>query len=223
MIAEKMNSRQRAVRDEQKLERRQAILETAWKMFLHASYEDVTIAAVAEASDIAKGTVYLYFKTKEELFLSIQEQQLAAWFDEVDACLEATSGKCTVPQVVSIICNTLIHRPGLTRLLAILHITLEHNVDYDTALRFKHMLLRHLLQTGTLLEQCLPFLIQGEGVQLLLRSHALVIGLQHLSDPAPIIKDVLQEPDLQIFEIDFAREFSDSLETMLYGLECRSK
>ena len=96
-------------------------------------------------------------------------------------------------------------------------------MDYESALRFKHMLLRHLLQTGTLLEQCLPFLTQGEGIQLLLHSHALVIRLKHLSDPAPIIKDVLQEPDLQIFEIDFAREFSDTFEAMLYGLECRSK
>jgi AcrR family transcriptional regulator len=222
MIDTKKNLRQRAIRDEQKLERRQAILETTWQLFMHTSYEEVTIAAIAKASGLAKGTVFLYFKTKEELFLSIQEQQLAAWFDEVDIRLEEASGNCTVSQVVSIICNTLIHRTGLTRLLAILHITLEHNVDYDTALRFKHMLLRHLLQTGTLLEQCLPFLTQNEGIQLLLRSHALVIGLQHLSDPAPIIKDVLQEPDLQIFEIDFAREFSDSLESMLYGLECRS-
>ena len=155
------------------------------------------------------------------MFLSIQEEQLTAWFDEVDSRLEEVSGNCTVPHVVSIICNTLIHRPGLTRLLAILHITLEHNVDYESALRFKHMLLRHLLQTGTLLEQCLPFLTQCEGIQRLLRSHALVIGLQHLSEPAPIIKDVLREPDLQIFEIDFAREISDTLEAMLYGLESR--
>ena len=218
-----MNSARRAVRDEQKLERRQAMLETAWQMFQQTNYEAVTIAAVAEASGLAKGTVYLYFKTKEELFLSIQEQQLAAWFDEVDAHLEAASGNCTVPQVVSIISNTLTERPGLTRLLAILHITLEQNVDYNTALRFKRMLLKHLGRTGTLLEQCLPFLTKGEGIQLLLRSHVLVIGLQHLSDPAPIIKDVLQEPDLQIFEIDFAREFSDTLEAMLYGLESRSK
>ena len=59
MIATKKNSRQRAVRDEQKMERRQAILETIWQMFLHASYEDVTIAAVAKALGLAKGTVLL--------------------------------------------------------------------------------------------------------------------------------------------------------------------
>jgi TetR/AcrR family transcriptional regulator len=69
------------------------------------------------------------------------------------------------------------------------------------------------------LEQILPFLIPGDGVHLLLRSHALVIGLQHLSNPAPIISEVLQAPDLHIFEIDFAREFSSTLEALLYGLE----
>ena len=218
-----MNLRHRAVRDEQKLERRQAILDTAWQMFQQTSYEAVTIAGVAEASGLAKGTVYLYFKTKEELFLAIQEQELARWFDEVDAILEEVRGNCTVPQVVSIISTTLTGRPGLTRLLAILHIILEQNVDFATALRFKHMLLTHLLRTGDLLEQCLAFLTPGEGIRLLLRSHALVIGLQHLSDPAPIIRDVLQEPDLQIFEIDFAQEFSGTLEALLDGLESKSK
>jgi AcrR family transcriptional regulator len=214
-----MISRQRAVRDEQKQERRQTILDTAWMMFQESSYEAVTIAGVAEAAGLAKGTVYLYFKTKEELFLSIQEQQLAEWFDEVDTHLEEVRSNCTVPQVVSIISNTLTARPGLTRLLAILHIFLEQNVDFATALRFKQMLLAHLSRTGPLLEQCLPFLTPGGGAHLLLRSHALVIGLQHLSDPAPIIRNVLQEPGLQIFIIDFAREFSDTLEALLYGLE----
>ena len=38
-------------------------------MFLQTNYEAVTIAAVAQESGLAKGTVYLYFKTKEELFL----------------------------------------------------------------------------------------------------------------------------------------------------------
>lgn len=214
-----MNSQQRAVKEEQKLERRQVILDTSWQKFQQTSYEAVTMAGVAEATGLAKGTVYLYFKTKEELFLLIQEQQLAAWFKEVDAHLEEVWGNCTIPQVVSIITNTLTRRPGLTRLLAILHITLEQNIDYDTAMRFKHMLLSHLSRTGSLLEQCLPFLPPGEGIHLLLRSHALVIGLQHLSDPAPIIIEVLQEPDLHIFEIDFAREFSSTLEALLSGLE----
>ena len=79
-----MNARQRAIRDEQKLERRHNILETAWQMFQQTNYTSVTIAEVAKASGLAKGRVYLYFKTKEEVFLSIQEEQLTAWFDEVE-------------------------------------------------------------------------------------------------------------------------------------------
>ena len=64
MIATKKNSRQRAVRDEQKMERRQAILETIWQMFLHASYEDVTIAAVAKAWVLPKEQSYYSSKQK---------------------------------------------------------------------------------------------------------------------------------------------------------------
>ena len=64
------------------------ILDTAWQMFQQTNYTSFTIAEVAKASGLAKGRVYLYFKTKEEVFLSIQEEQLTAWFDEVDSSLQ---------------------------------------------------------------------------------------------------------------------------------------
>lgn len=213
-----MSGRQRAIRDEQKQQRRQAILDVAWERFQETSYQAITMAEVAERAGLAKGTIYLYFKTKEELFLSVQEQQLQHWFDEVDARLAAQElrGAAAVAQLI---CETLDRRPGLTRLLAILHSVLEQNVDFATALRFKRMLLARMTSTGSLLEQALPFLAAGQGAQLLLRIHALVIGLQHLADPPPLIRRTLNEPGMQIFEIDFAATFSDTLIALLRGLD----
>ncbi|MGH2495310.1 MAG: TetR/AcrR family transcriptional regulator [Ktedonobacteraceae bacterium] len=211
----------RAVRDEQKEERRQAIVDMAWQLFQDTPYESLTMADVADALRLAKGTIYLYFKTKEELFLAIEVQQLEAFFAEVDAGLGVIldSEVEVIPQVVELVCEALERRPGLTRLLAILHTILERNIDLETAMRFKYMLKAHFERTGSLLESCLPFLEAGEGAHLLLQSHALVIGLWSLADPAPIVREVLQQPDLQVFEVQFASEFSQALQALLYGLE----
>lgn len=214
--------RRRAVKDEQKQERRQALLDVAWELFQTASYQTLTINEVAEHARLAKGTVYLYFKTKEELFLSLQEQQLAAWFAEVNARLEAAPDDPQadpIVEVVEILCETLKQRPGLTRLLAIMHSVLEQNIDFETALHFKQIMLSHVSRTGALLEQRLPFLTTGQGAQIILRINALAIGLQHIADPAPIVQRVLDEHELQMFVIDFAREFSATLQTLLYGVQ----
>jgi AcrR family transcriptional regulator len=217
--------RRRAVKDEQKQERRQALLDVAWQLFQTSSYLALTMNDVAERAGLAKGTVYLYFKTKEELFLSLQEQQLQVWFDDVNTMLQSTAAPAlsdAIPQVTGVLCKTLEQRPAFTRLLAIMHSVLEQNIDFETALRFKQMLLTHVSHTGTLLEARLPFLQPGQGAQTLLWIHALAIGLQHLADPAPIVQRVLNEHEMQLFAINFAQEFSATVQALLYGLEYTS-
>jgi len=215
--------RRRAVDEEQKEERRRAILEAAWQLFQNTPYDALTIADVAEELHLAKGTVFLYFRTKEALFLAIVEQQLMDWFAEVDAGLASMAAPADIPQVVEMVCRALEARPGLVRLLAILHTLLERNIELAEAVHFKHFLLAHLTQTGTLLEKRLPFLAPGTGAHLLLQSHAMVIGFWHLSDPSPVVREALQRPELRMFDLQFVPEFSNALQALLCGLESTSQ
>jgi AcrR family transcriptional regulator len=209
----------RAVHDEQKQARRQRLLETAWRMFAASAYEAVTIAAVARKAKLAKGTVFLYFPTKEALFLALTELQLDEWFDGVDTRLARLKAPVAIESVVKVIADSLKARAALTRLLAILATVLEHNIAYETALRFKQRLMARLAQTGAQLERCLPFLSVGEGAHLLLQCQAIVVGLWHLSDPAPVVRDVFAEPAMHVFDLDFDREFRAMLTALLRGLE----
>jgi AcrR family transcriptional regulator len=218
-----MQRRRRARNDEAKRSRRSAILDTAWQLFQGTPYSAVAMAEVAERAGLAKGTLYLYFKTKEELFLALQEQQLMGWFDEVDRALAADrADRADWPSgdVVSLLCGTLERRPGVARLLAILSPTLEQNIPFAEALRFKRQLAERLAVTGALLERRLLFLATGEGAQLLLRCQALVIGLQHLADPAPVMRQVLAEPGMALFDIELKRELNATLHALLMGMEC---
>lgn len=215
--------KRRAVRDEQKEERRRAILAAAWRLYQESTYEGVTIAGVAEALGLAKGTIFLYFKTKEELFLVLVEQQLTAWFAEVDTGLSRLAHPSTIPQVTDLLCSSLEKRPGLTRLLAILHTLLEQNIEVASARRFKYQLLNQFKRTGVLLEECLTFLAPGEGARLLLSCDALVIGLWHLSDPAPVVRQVLREPELAVFAIQFTAALGPLIQALFYGWEQQAR
>lgn len=51
--------------------RREEILAVAREAFSQKSYGEVTIAAITSKAGVAKGTFYLYFRGKEELFLEV--------------------------------------------------------------------------------------------------------------------------------------------------------
>ena len=60
----------RARKPEQKRERRTEILSAAITLLRERPYNKINIADVARRAGMAKGTVFLYFRTREELFLS---------------------------------------------------------------------------------------------------------------------------------------------------------
>src|SRR5437773_1594891 len=133
-----MDGRQRATSEVQKEIRRQAILETAWAQLTTRPYAAILMAQIAEAAGLAKGTLYLYFPTKEALFLAVLEERLGEWFGVVNADLPA-AGTATAEALAELISRTLADRPGLIHLLGLLHSILETNVEIERILAFKRM------------------------------------------------------------------------------------
>ena len=60
-------------REREKLNRRNEILQAARKVFAEKGYDVATVDDVASAAELSKGTIYLYFKSKADLFLSTLE------------------------------------------------------------------------------------------------------------------------------------------------------
>jgi AcrR family transcriptional regulator len=69
------------LRERKKQQTRQLIAETARDLFMERGFEQVTVAQIARAADVAEQTVYNYFPTKEDLVywrLESFEQELLA-------------------------------------------------------------------------------------------------------------------------------------------------
>ncbi|GAB6282815.1 MAG: hypothetical protein STSR0008_15650 [Ignavibacterium sp.] len=58
-------------REREKEQRRQTIINAAEKIFFSKGYEKSTMDDVAAECELSKGTLYLYFKSKEEVYLAI--------------------------------------------------------------------------------------------------------------------------------------------------------
>ncbi len=57
-------------REREKLARRKSILQAAREQFYTDGYEGSTIDKIAEKAELSKGTIYSYFDSKEELYVS---------------------------------------------------------------------------------------------------------------------------------------------------------
>ena len=77
--------RQRAIAEDEKLAKRRSILDAALALYLENSRELPSVSRIAEASGLAKGTVYLYFRTKEEIFLALLDLFRALTRDPAEA------------------------------------------------------------------------------------------------------------------------------------------
>ena len=69
--------------------RRSGILKAARKVFARHGYDGATMDDVAEASSIAKGTLYLYFKSKQQIYLGVLKQDLQSLREENERAIQA--------------------------------------------------------------------------------------------------------------------------------------
>ncbi len=70
--------------------KRDAILRAAIDVFADRGYFNAQVADVARAAGVAAGTVYLYFRSKDDLLVSIFERSMRVALDEGRQLLETT-------------------------------------------------------------------------------------------------------------------------------------
>lgn len=175
-----MAIRQRAIQAEDKQERHSAILDAAERLLLRSSDRSANMADVADEAGLAKGTVYLYFPSKEELLLALHERNIDAFFRALIALLEG-EGPVTIDDVWPITRRYMIEQPLFLHLASRCFSMLEQNVPAETAAAFGARMSTRLERAGAGLERHFRGLEPGDGVALLRHSYALILGLWQMA------------------------------------------
>lgn len=69
---------------DQKRQTRKAILAAAIKLFSEKGFEETRIEELARAAGVGKGTIYGYFRTKQDIFLAFCEEEIAYVFTRLE-------------------------------------------------------------------------------------------------------------------------------------------
>jgi len=72
-------------------DKRTRILKSAVKVFAQKGFYNAKVAEIARGADVADGTIYLYFKNKDEMLISIFEEEMAKFIIRIDKEMSATN------------------------------------------------------------------------------------------------------------------------------------
>ena len=162
-------------------DRRQHILSVVDRL-LSEEHVLPTASSIADAAGLAKGTIFLYFESREEIFAALL---LDGWFcllDELEAKLDVDGSRSgAVEAFLSSFVSLVQNRPSLMFLDAMLT-DFKRKMSEAARHHFHAALHDRMDQVGGTLDVVLT-LAPGRGCQLLVRSHAFARGLWQSFDP----------------------------------------
>lgn len=72
--------------------RREELMDAAQTLFLQKGFAATSVAEIVKAADVAKGTFYLYFQTKEDVLNALQERFVERFCQTLDEAFSRSVG-----------------------------------------------------------------------------------------------------------------------------------
>lgn len=210
--------KQNAISAEAKAQRRADFLLTARRLFLQQQSLPA-VADIASDTGLAKGTVYRYFRSKEEIFLALLSEDFSDLFRQLEGVIAELPQPLTAgaEPFAKAYLALLQQSPTLLPLLALLNAVLEQNLPQQQLLLFKQQLAQALDGLGAQLARRFPELTTSHASQLLLHSYALTLGLYQSTRIPGAVMLLVQQAGLASLQRDFATELSVAIRYLWLG------
>lgn len=209
---------QRAVHAEDKAARRADILAAAEILIARDPENFASVAEVAEAAGLAKGTVYLYFRTKEEVILAVHARHSERLFDALDRVLADHPVDLKPEHVADAFCAFVTAYPVFLHVGAACHSSFQRNIDPRAMTEVRAAIAVRLSHFGAILESRFPGLKAGDGIALLQATYAHALGMWLLCDPTQKRAiDINAYPVLEVFVRDFRADLYSGLLALWRG------
>jgi len=213
-----------ALTEEERFSRRAALLDAALRLYREQETFP-TVSNIAKAAGVAKGAVYLWFRSKEEIFVAILEDafleliaRLLSIIESIDPRPEFAPDSFATQYV-----RLLAEVPDVVPLSSVLNNMLKANLPIESFSRLDRDVGASLSEAGALLEQRLGCLMRSKGADLLLHTWTLTIGLWIMMDIPDEMKKVLDDPTLATFRRGFSTELKTAVAQLWRGAMIRQQ
>lgn len=182
----------RARTSSQKAERRGAIISAAENHLRESGLDGFSMGVLARNVGIARGTLYLYFETREEVLLTLYARQVTSWSEMlVETVCDGIDDEAFLHAFLAAFKKD----PLFCQLLCRLGDVIEHNVSVERLIESKRFLNDIIFLLTNHVGRTLH-LSHENAMDLLISLMVLMIGVSQL-DSGPHIDPKLLPDDLQ--------------------------
>ena len=213
-----LNGKKRARTAKEKDLRRESLLDAALELLLESNGQLPTVSAIAARAGVAKGTAYIYFKTKESIYMALLEHQLHDWLAEVRHQLRFIRHD-VLDGVVDALVSFKTKLPHLWILASLGHQQLEPNIDKKALLNHKTKLAQDYRTTARMITQTAGLAESSvdEAQRMLIQSYAYLLGCWQVCHPPVSIKSLLKGPGLSALQPDFGPMAQQGVRQIWHG------
>jgi AcrR family transcriptional regulator len=126
----------RARTEEQIASRKEEIINACDVLFSQYGYEGVHFKAISQITSFKRQTIYLYYKTKDEVLLDLLKKELWDWDASLQETLAATE-TMTKERYCAFLTESVASRDKMLSLLVILFTTIENQCGMEKLTEFK--------------------------------------------------------------------------------------
>ncbi len=116
--------------------RREEIISACKTLYKDMSFKEITIMKIAEYTTFSRASIYNYFETKEEIFLSILQKEYELWNADLKS-LTAGRDSMTKDEIAKALASSLEKRRLLLKLMSMNHYDMEENSREERLCEFK--------------------------------------------------------------------------------------
>ena len=135
--------------------RKEEIINACAELYESRGFREITLKDIGAATTLTRTGIYLYFETKEEIFLALLAREYDAWVAEMQDVM-ARAEAMTREEVAAVLARTLTDHPRLLRLLSMNLFEMEANSRPERLAEFKVSFGASLKTVEQLIQKYLP-------------------------------------------------------------------
>jgi AcrR family transcriptional regulator len=192
--------------EEEKKEREQQILKNAMELFDSSSFSEITMNALARKCNIAKGTLFNYFPTKETLFSRILYNEYSEWGVQELEAIKRHDTFTKESYKIFILDQTkylLKYRMRMIRLVSMKRSIINKNIAPEILAEEIESLDNIIHQLSLITERKIDFLTQYKIYNLYMARHVIMTGAYDLATSPNNIEKLMEINKTNLAVVEF--------------------